>query len=126
MPLRRRVSSSKQDSGTMRTETGQEETGQNKHHEEDGEGEGGEAVFGDDSLYQTLGWITEYRWVPGHKHVPGNEMADQVAKAAARDRTDWVPETDVTTLAHIGRLVTNARTADRNAWLSRQIKGKAY
>ncbi|KAA8912533.1 hypothetical protein FN846DRAFT_903518 [Sphaerosporella brunnea] len=73
-----------------------------------------------------LGWIAEYRWVPGHKDIPGDEMADQVAKAAARDRVERVPETGITSIVHVGRLVTDARTSDRNAWLSRPLKAKSY
>jgi ribonuclease HI len=76
------------------------------------------------------GWLTEFRWVPGHNEIEGNEVADRWAKAGAAGAldADWLPreEESITTLAHVARGVTEAKWQEHLAWVKERCRGKRY
>lgn len=72
----------------------------------------------------------EYRWVPGHHEVLGNELADQLAKKAAERHPNAGSGTreilGTASLAHVARSVTEAKLADRKAWLVKHCVPTKY
>ncbi|KJZ69395.1 hypothetical protein HIM_11211 [Hirsutella minnesotensis 3608] len=56
---------------------------------------------------------THVRWVPGHADIPGNERADELAKAGA---TLPDPTMDITTLAYLRRKAKADAASRFEAW----------
>lgn len=70
----------------------------------------------------------EYRWVPGHKDVTGNKLADQLAKKAATLHSPPTTNDIIATasLANISRDITLAKRADRDACRGQGPEGSRF
>jgi hypothetical protein len=43
----------------------------------------------------------QFEWVPGHSEIRGNEIIDQLAKEAAINENDRLPDSDYISLTHV-------------------------
>jgi hypothetical protein len=71
----------------------------------------------------------EFRWVPGHAGIEGNETADQLAKdAAVPGNEEELPseEDRCTSLSHLRRCTTDAKWKRSDEWFEAKCKSKKY
>jgi hypothetical protein len=71
----------------------------------------------------------EFRWVPGHAGIEGNETGDQLAKnTAAPENEEELPseEDRRTSLSHLRRCTTDAEWMRSDEWFDAKCKSKKY
>jgi len=70
--------------------------------------------------------VIEIRWCPAHKGVPGNEKADEWAKAAAEKPDGRGGERLPRSLAHIKREISEKKWAEARQWAGGRVTRKKY
>ena len=72
------------------------------------------------------GNMVTIRWVPAHAGAEGNEVADRYAKDAATGRApgETLPEgyAGETSLAHMTRVATEARSRAEKDWIREHVR----
>uniref|UniRef100_A0A8H7K2N2 RNase H type-1 domain-containing protein n=1 Tax=Bionectria ochroleuca TaxID=29856 RepID=A0A8H7K2N2_BIOOC len=66
---------------------------------------------------RSKGWAIQFRWIPAHVGVPGNEAADKAAKKAAQPPTDAPgPDSPQTSQTLVATTKTAIRKAMKTEW----------
>jgi hypothetical protein len=86
-------------------------------------------IFTAEDRLRNHGIIVEYRWIPSHIGIPGNEAADAAATEAAAHQCDdsyrcterqchavrWA------SLAHVNRLATETQSRINKEWIQAKL-----
>jgi ribonuclease HI len=81
-----------------------------------------------ENILTRAGWTVEYRWVPGHEKIEGNERSDAAVKDTAQNLTKTgvsrptTAETS-TSISHINRVTKEKCNKETKAWIFQQAVG---
>jgi ribonuclease HI len=87
------------------------------------------AIIENTRIISQSGIKLEYRWVPGHSGIDGNETADAYAKDAAIPENEEALPSQVdrfTSLSHISRKTTEKKWKQANEWFHLKCRSNKY